>query len=67
MQLPQNVKQVHSLFIATVSFYRDMSPQRSHHLAPLTSLTGKGNFIWTPEHQKSFQTMKALIAQDCML
>jgi hypothetical protein len=44
-----------------------MFPRRSHHLAPLTNLTGKGRFVWTPEHQKAFQIMKALIAQDCML
>jgi hypothetical protein len=33
----------------------------------LTNLTGKGRLIWNPEHQKVFQIMKALIAQDCML
>jgi hypothetical protein len=66
MQLPQTVKQTRS-FIGAVSFYRDMFPRRSHHLAPLTNLNGKGRFVWTPEHKKAFQIMKALIAQDCML
>jgi putative transposase len=49
MQLPQTVKQIRS-FIGAVSFYRDMFSRRSHHLAPLTNLTGKGCFVWTPEH-----------------
>jgi hypothetical protein len=44
-----------------------MFPRRSCHLAPLTNLTGKRRFVWNPEHQKAFQIMKALIAQDCML
>jgi hypothetical protein len=66
MQPPKNVKQI-QLFIGAVSFYRDMFSRRSHHLAPLTNLTGKGQFVWNPEHQKAFQRMKPLIAQDCML
>jgi hypothetical protein len=66
MQPPQNVKQTCS-FIDAVSFYRDIFPRCSHHLAPLTNLTGKGRFVWNPEHQKAFQIMKALITQDCML
>jgi hypothetical protein len=33
----------------------------------VVSETGKGCFVWNPEHQKAFQIMKALIAQDCML
>jgi hypothetical protein len=67
MQPPANTKQVRS-FIGAVSFYRDMFPPCSHHLAPLTNLiTGKGKFNWNMEHQKAFLIMKALIAQDCML
>jgi hypothetical protein len=44
-----------------------MFPHHSHHLVPLTNLTGKGSFIWNPEHQKAFLIMRALIMQDCML
>jgi hypothetical protein len=66
MQPPSIVKQTRS-FIGTVSIYRDMSPQRSHLLTPLTNLTGRGRFVWEPEHQLSFKIMKAMIAQDCML
>ena len=47
--------------------YRDMWPKRAHHLAPLTSLTGKSTLEWTPEHQKAFERMKALIVTDAML
>jgi hypothetical protein len=66
MQPPENTKQVRS-FIEAVSFYRNMFPRRSHHLAPLTNLTSKGKFEWTTECQKALVIMKALIAQDCML
>jgi hypothetical protein len=44
-----------------------MFPQRSHLLTPLTNLTGKGRFVWEPEHQLAFKIIKAMIAQDCML
>jgi hypothetical protein len=62
----KNVKQTRA-FIGAISFYRDMFPRRSHNLTPLTNLTGKGNFVWNTEHQHTFQIMKALIGQDCML
>jgi hypothetical protein len=65
IQPPENTTQTRS-FIGAVLFYHDMFPCRSHLLAPLTNLTGKGTFRWTTEHQKAFQVMKALIAQDCM-
>jgi len=51
-----------------VNYYRDMWPQRSHLLAPLSSLTSvKVRWKWTPEHQKSFEQMKALIAKETLL
>ena len=51
-----------------VNYYRDMWPKRSHLLAPLTSLTSKNvKFKWTEEHQKAFDAVKAVIAQETML
>jgi len=50
-----------------------MWPHRSHILAPLTKHTGapkKGEkqpqFNWTPEMQKTFDEMKALMTDDVM-
>ena len=54
--------------IGAVTFYRDMFPRR-HILAPLTELT-KGSpkkIVWTDRHQKAFDTMKAVMAQDVMI
>ena len=66
MQAPINIKQVHS-FIGAVTYYRDMWPQHSHILTPITNLTGKGTFNWNSIHQKAFDTMKALMVEDVLL
>ena len=44
-----------------------MWPRRSHKLAPLTNLTGKGKFVWTAIHQQAFDAMKALMVEDVLL
>ena len=66
---PTTLKELRA-FIGAVTFYRDMFPRRSHILArPLTELT-KGSpkkIIWTDRHQKTFDTMKAVMAQDVMI
>jgi hypothetical protein len=66
MQPPDNVKQVRS-FIGSVTYYRDMFPRRSHQLAPLTKLTGKGPIVWTNRKTKAFEIMKAMMIRDCLL
>jgi RNase H-like domain found in reverse transcriptase/Reverse transcriptase (RNA-dependent DNA polymerase) len=66
MQAPVNIKQVCS-FIGAVTYYQDMWLCRSLILAPLTDLTGKGTFNWTPVHQKAFDAMKALMVEDVLL
>ena len=60
------MKQVWS-FIGAVTYYCDMWPRRSHILAPLTNLTGKGTFVWTSIHQQTFDAMKALMVEDVLL
>ena len=63
---PTNIKELRS-FLDAVTYYHDMWPHRSHILAPLTELTGRGKFIWTDRQQQAFDAMRALIAEDTML
>jgi hypothetical protein len=66
MSAPQNVTQTRS-FLGAVTCYRDMWPQRSHILTPLTKLTGKGKFVGEDKHQTTFEKMKAMMASDVLL
>jgi hypothetical protein len=64
---PTTRKQLRS-FIGMVNYYREMWPQRSHLLAPLSSLTSaKAKWNWTSECQNAFEDMKRLIAKETLL
>jgi hypothetical protein len=72
MQPPKSLK-LSQGFIGMVNYYRDMWPHRLHILAPLTAKTGAPSkhekyppFQWTPEMQKAFDQMKALMAADVL-
>lgn len=66
LDTPKTLKQVRS-FIGAITYYRDMYPKRSHILAPLTEITGKKEFKWTPACDKAFKQMKALLVEDTLL
>jgi hypothetical protein len=66
LERPQTVTQLRS-FIGAITFYRDMFPHRSHHLAPLTAHVGKKSLNWTAICQTAFDTIKALIAKDAFI
>jgi hypothetical protein len=44
-----------------------MFPCQSHRLAPLTALTGKGNYHQSNMQQQGFDVIKAMMIQDCLL
>jgi len=66
LKRPTSVTELRS-FIGGVTFYRDMFRRRSHLLAPLTAQVGKKNIQWSPECQKAFDEIKAVLARDAFL
>ena len=51
-----------------VNYYRDIWPQRSHILAPLTALTSPATpWRWTDQHQQAFDEMKRVITRETLL
>jgi hypothetical protein len=71
LERPRDKKQVRQ-FLGMVQYYRDLWPNRSEILAPLTELTkggpkDKSPITWTPQCDEAFQKMKALIAKETIL
>lgn len=66
IQPPTTIPELRS-FIGAVTFYRDMFPQRSHILSPLTAQVGKKKLIWTTECQQAFDEAKAMLAKNVFL
>ena len=63
---PKTMKELRS-FIGMINFYRHMYPQRSHILAPLTSITGNKTLVWSPQCQRVFDKAKSMLAHDAFL
>ena len=60
---PKIVKQVRS-FLGFCNFYRRFISHYSEKALPLTNLTKKNTpYLWTPECQKAFDTLKGAFAQ----
>ena len=66
MSAPTNQTQVRS-FLGAVTYYESMWHRRSHFLAPLMELTGRGPFVWTQQQQNSFDEMKEIMVADALL
>ena len=54
MKPPTNIGELRS-FLGMVAYYRDMWPQCSHILAPLTELLGTKTYQWSDACQKAFK------------
>jgi len=61
LKKPTNIKQLRGV-IGLVNYYKDLWPRRAHTLKPLTDMTGKKSFIWTPEMDKAFEEVKKLVS-----
>jgi hypothetical protein len=66
MERPQNIMQLSS-FLHAVTYFRNMWPRCSHLLAPLTELTGKSMFEWTPCCDKAFEEMRVVMSADTLM
>jgi hypothetical protein len=64
---PKTCKQLRG-FIGMVNYHRDMWRNRSHVLAPLTSLTSTNiPWKWGEEESKAFQEAKKILSKEVLL
>ena len=67
LAVPKTRKQLHQ-FIGIINFYRDMWPNCSEPLSPLTALNPKNvKYDWKDEHQKCFDAIKRMIGREVLL
>jgi hypothetical protein len=67
LKAPTNVRQLRH-FLGMVNYYWDMWKRRSHILAPLNKLTGKGvPYTWGPEQDSAFKEIKRVMAKETIL
>ena len=67
IKAPTNVRQLRR-FLGMVNYYRDMWKRRSHILAPLTKLVGKGTkWEWNGPQQQAFEEIKRVMARETIL
>ena len=43
-----------------------MWPRCAHLMKPLTELTGRDSFVWADREQNAFDTLKSVMASDCL-
>ena len=61
---PENKGEVKS-FLGIVNYLKKFIPRLSEHTKVLRDLEKKGvHFTWSPEHQQSFERIKALVRED---
>ena len=64
---PSSVRQLRH-FLGMVNHCRDVWKRRSHVLAPLTKLIGKGvKWVWDAPQQEAFKEIKRIMAKETML
>ena len=67
IKAPKNVRQLRH-FLGMVNYYRDMWKRRSHILAPLTKLVGKGTkWQWDTPQIQAFEEIKRVMSKETIL
>ena len=65
--VPQNVTEL-QLFLGSVNYLSRFIPGLSQLRKPLQVLVKKNSeFVWTTVHDKSFQDLKDMVSEDCLI